>query len=264
MLFDTHSHPQFSQYDSDREAVIKRAVDEEISLICVGTDYEKSVQAIELAHKFDGPPSPKGSGRGNIWASVGLHPNDYLNEVFNPEEYYQLGLDKKVVAVGEIGLDYYRTKNTDDQLFQKKRFIQQLELAAELSLPVIVHCRDAHLDMQATLKANLSKISKDGVIHSFTGNWADAKKYFELGFYIGLNGIITFTDQYNETIINAPLDRILLETDAPYLSPEPYRGKRNEPSYVKYVAQKIADLKNVSLAEVAITTTENARKLFKI
>lgn len=259
MLFDTHSHPQFPQYDTDRNEAIRRALDNDVAMICVGTDLEKSKEAIELAKKYN-----------NIWASVGLHPNNNLGEAFDPEEYYILGQNKKVVAIGEVGLDYYRTKASADQQFQKKRFIQQIQLASELNLPLIIHCRDAHKDMIDTLvSCRLSPwpgrlVALPGVIHSFTGAWDDAKKYIDLGFYIGLNGIVTFARQYDKTVTNLPLDKILLETDAPYLTPEPHRGKRNEPAYIKLVAQKIAELRKITFEELAETTTENAKKLFRL
>ncbi len=253
-IIDTHSHPQFSQYDSDREEILKRVLDNDIGIICVGTDLERSRQAIELASKHE-----------SMWASVGLHPNDNLGEVFNVDDYYILGRNKKVVAIGEVGLDYYRTKKLEDQHFQKKRFVQQIQLASELNLPLIIHCRDAHQDMINLLTTSRSSLSANpGVIHSFTGTWEDAKKYIDLDFYIGFNGIITFARQYDEIVINTPLDRILLETDAPYLTPEPYRGKKNEPAHIKYVAEKIAELRKISIEEIAEQTTQNAKTLFKL
>ncbi len=254
MLIDTHCHPQFPQYDPDREEVIKRALDSGVQMICVGTDYDKSVAAIDLAKKHDG-----------IWASVGLHPNDNLGEAFDSKPYYKLGLEKKVVAFGEIGLDYYRTKDQADQAVQKKRFIQQIQTVVDLNLPLIIHCRDAHNDMLKILVANRQSLrTNPGVIHSFTGTWEDAKKYLDLGFFIGVNGIITFARQYDETVINAPLDHILLETDAPYLTPEPHRGQRNEPNYIQYIAQKIAELRKISVEEVAEKTTQNAKGLLNL
>ena len=264
-MFDSHCHPQMTQYDKDREEVIKRALYEGVSMICVGTDLETSRQAIELAQKTEGLPAQAG-----MWASVGLHPNDNLGEKFNPKEYEALLKMPKVVAMGEIGLDYYRTPDSKNQEFQKKRFEEQLDLAVGVDMPVILHSRDSakgstgrvHDDMMAILKNNLPL--KFGVAHSFTGSMEDAKKYLELGFHLGFNGIITFARQYDEIVREVPLERILLETDAPFLTPEPYRGKRNEPAYVVEVAKKLAELKNVSLEEVIIQTTKNAENLFGI
>src|SRR3990167_1249516 len=258
-IFDSHCHPQMAQYDKDREEMLKRAKDAGVFMICVGTDLETSGQAIELARKTEG-----------MWASVGLHPNDNLNEKFEPEKYRELLQQEKVVAFGEIGLDYYRTEKPEDQKFQKERFIQQLELAKELKKPLILHCRDgksgstgpAYRDMIEILSRGYA--INGGVIHSFTGSLDEAKQFLDLGLYLGLNGIITFAKQYDEIVREVPLERILLETDAPFLTPEPYRGKRNEPAYVVEVAKKLAELKNVSLEEVIIQTTKNAENLFGI
>src|SRR3989338_7902213 len=224
-MFDTHSHIQYNKFDDDRVEVLQRAKDSGVKMICVGTDYEMSQKAIYLAEKHEG-----------IWASVGLHPNDNLDEKYDSNVYEELARHPKVVAIGEIGLDYYRTPDEEQQRIQKARFQEQISLAVRLNKPLIIHCREAHKDMIEILSQNPDA---RGVIHSFTGTREEAQKYLELGFYIGLNGIITFTNQYNETVEDIPLGHILLETDAPYLTPVPHRGKRNEPSYVKYVADKI-------------------------
>ena len=257
-IFDSHCHPQMVQYEKDREEMLKRAKDAGVFMICVGTDLETSRQAIELAQKNEG-----------MWASVGLHPNDNLDEKFSPDLYEELLKMPKVVAMGEIGLDYYRTTDLKDQEIQKERFEQQLRLVEKLKLPIILHSRDAgkgstgkvHEDMIDVLKNNFSGV---GVAHSFTGSMEDAKKYLELGFYLGFNGIITFARQYDEIVREVPLERILLETDSPYLTPEPYRGKRNEPVHVMEVAKKIAELKNESLERVVEQTTKNCQNLFKL
>lgn len=249
-LLDTHSHPQLRQYNEDREAVIQRALDAGVGMICVGVDLETSRQAVELTKQY-----------ANIWSSVGLHPNDNLDEVYDEVPYLELAKRPKVVAIGEIGLDYYRTTDEAKKEFQRERFEKQLALAEQLQKPVIIHCRDAHEDMRKILIAHPNI---RGVIHSFTGTLEDAKWYIEHGFYIGLNGIITFARQYDEIIQAIPLKSILLETDAPFLTPEPYRGKRNESSYLPFVAQKIADIKGESLENVSAVTTENAKLLFDI
>lgn len=249
-FIDTHTHPQMRQYEKDREDVIERALESGIGMICVGVDLETSVQAVELVQKYS-----------EMWASVGLHPNDNLNEVYDQKPYEELAQNPKVVAIGEIGLDYYRTPDREAQLFQAQRLEQQLQLALDLNKPVIIHCRDAHEAMRQILK-KFSNIK--GVIHSFTGTTEDAKWYIENNFYIGLNGIITFARQYDETVKFLPLGKILLETDAPYLTPEPYRGKRNESYYLPHIAQKIAELKNLDPESVAQQTTQNAKDLFDI
>src|SRR3990167_5854355 len=227
MIFDSHCHPQMAQYDKDSEEVIARAQRAGVSMICVGTDLETSKKAVELAQKTEG-----------MWATVGLHPNDNLNERYDSLIYHKMLAQSKVVAMGEIGLDYYRTEKPEDQKFQKERFIQQLELAKELKKPLILHCRDgksgstgpAYRDMIEILSRGYA--INGGVVHSFTGTMEEARMFLDLGLYLGFNGIITFARQYDEIIREVLLERILLETDAPFLSPEPYRGKRNEPAYV--------------------------------
>lgn len=270
MIFDSHCHLQMAQYDKDREEVIKRALEKGVSMICVGTDLETSKQAIELVQRYSGPPSPEGFGRASMWATVGLHPNDNLYEHYDTMIYHNLLQLPKVVAMGEIGLDYYRTEKPEDQKFQKERFIQQLELAKELKKPLILHCRDgksgsigpAYRDMIEILSRGYA--INGGVAHSFTGTVEEANKFLDLGLYLGFNGIITFTRQYDEIVKEVPLNRILLETDAPFLTPEPHRGKRNEPVYVIEVAKRVAELKDQKLENVIKQTTENCRKLFNL
>jgi TatD DNase family protein len=236
--------------------MIARTLQQGVKMICVGTDLEMSKKAVELAE-----------GQEGIWASVGLHPNDNLHEVLNIEGYQKLLAHPKVVAVGEVGLDYYRTTGEENIVKQKDRFIKFLELAREAQKPLILHCREAYQDMLEMISAAETLFGGSavrGVLHSFTSTWVVAQKFIDLGFYIGLNGIITFTEQYDETVKNIPLDKLLLETDAPYLSPAPHRGQRNEPAYVEWVAKKIAQTKDESLEKVAEATTSNAKKLFAI
>ena len=261
-IIDTHCHPQFPQYDADRDEMIRRALDGGIGMICVGTDYEMSQKAIELAAAHD-----------TMWASVGLHPNDNLGEQYDQSSYEKLAGHPKVVAIGEVGLDYYRTTDDEKKKFQSERFEQQIELAIRLRKPLIIHCRDAHADMVEILKANSYKLQAGGVIHSFTGTYADATKYVELGLYIGLNGIITFPPSHKaseghgaflEAVQKIPLEHILLETDAPYLTPEPHRGKRNEPAYVTHVAEQVARLQRISVERVVEQTSRNAGEFFGI
>jgi len=248
LVFDSHCHPQFSQYEGNREEMVKRALDGGVFMICVGTDLETSKRGIELARKHEG-----------IGATVGLHPNDNLDEDFDRYAYEDLLNQEKVVGFGEIGLDYYRTSGKDDREKQKKRFMEQLELAREVGKPLVLHCREAHQDMLKILDPGMR-----GVIHSFTGTFEEAKKYLNLGFHLGFNGILTFTSQYDEIVRFVPLEKILLETDAPYLAPVPFRGKRNEPLYVKQVVKKVAELKGIDYDEVARQTFENTKRLFGI
>jgi TatD DNase family protein len=286
MLIDTHAHVNFNAFAEDSEEVIRRALKEKIWMINIGSQLSTSRRAVEFAQKY-----PEG-----IYAAVGLHPVhlkeqivheevDPLEEfefktrpeIFDYAEYEKLAQDSKVVAIGEVGLDYFHlpeeNKESERQK-QKDNFIKHLELARDLDKPVMIHCREAHNDVVEILKSFLEihpnpPLGKEGkslkgVVHSFGGRWSQAEEYFKLGFLISFNGIITFARDYDKVIKNAPLERLMLETDCPYLTPVPHRGKRNEPSFVKFVAEKIAEVKGVSFEEVAQTTTDNAKKLFRI
>lgn len=241
-------------------------------MINVGTQFETSRKAVELAGDY-------GDG---VYAAVGLHPIHLFEhhvdeeetsfntrgEEFNADSYQDLvSRSIKVVAVGEFGLDYYRMPPSEDpqrvREVQEEVVKQHLLLAKEAGKPVMIHCRDAYDDLLRLLKENYDG---PGEIHSFTGTWQQAKEFLDLGFYVALNGIVTFdkTGRSAEVVKNLPLEMMLLETDAPYLTPVPHRGKRNEPAYVKFVAEKIAELKGVDISEVEKVTTENARKLYGI
>lgn len=248
-MIDSHCHLQFPQYDADRDEVIKRTLAAGYGMVRVGTDLEMSRKAVELANRHSG-----------LWASVGLHPNESLDKEFDINAYKELAQDKKVVAIGEAGLDYYRTPEIEKQRVQQERFRAQIFLAKELDKPLILHYRQSYDNIIEILKDNPVR----GVAHSFSGTWEVAQNFLDLGFYLGFNGIITFTKQYDDIIAKIPMDRILLETDAPYLAPVPYRGKRNEPLYMIEVAKKIAEIKETSVEEVAGQTTQNAAELFKL
>src|SRR3989339_931010 len=270
LLIDTHAHVNFNDFKSDSKEVIKRALDENIWMINVGAESKTSERAVKMAEEY----------KEGVYAAIGLHPSHLVEQDVEykeneeivkykskPEEfdygfYLNLAKNKKVVGIGECGLDYYRTSDESFKEKQKEVFIKHLELAKEANKPIIIHCRNAHDDLLKIL--HLAVKPPSGVMHFFTGTLEQAEKYIELGFYISFSGVITFTDAYNEVVRNIPSNRTLVETDAPYVSPKPYRGKRNEPSYVKYAAQKIADLRGVSFDEIAAQTTENAKKLFKI
>ena len=266
-VFDSHCHPQFPQYDKDREEMLTRAFGASVSLVCVGTDLEMSQKAVELAEKHE-----------NMWASVGLHPNDfgelYEGDKISPQKtdaFLHLVNNKKVVAIGEIGLDYYRTPDKEHQKKQKEIFEFFINLAYQNQKPLIIHGRDSQTGSGGKAHGDIIEIFNSaknilygGVAHSFTGSIDEAKKYLDLGFYLGFNGIITFTGQYDEVIKHTPLENILLETDAPYLTPEPYRGQRNEPAFVIEVAKKIAAIKNGYLKKITEQTTQNCKNLFHI
>jgi TatD DNase family protein len=251
--------------------VIKRALKNDVWLINVGAEIETSKRAVEYSQKY-----PQG-----VFAAVGLHPihlqeqkikeKDFevitKAEKFDYEKYKVLAQNPKVVAIGEIGLDYYRIEqsaNRQAQIeIQKEVFLKQLELAQELNKAVIIHCREAHNDLLEIISNFQFLISKPrGVIHSFSGNLKQARQYRQMGFKIAFNGIITFARDYDKVVLDTPLEDILLETDCPYLTPVPYRGKRNEPSYIIEIAKKIAEIKNISLEEVARQTTLNAKEVF--
>jgi len=281
MLIDTHAHLNFNAFKNDASDVIYRSLDNGIWMINIGSQYATSKKAVEIAEKY---------GEG-VYAAIGLHPinletglvkiKEDQEEIearnrekdFDYEKYKELALSsKKVVAIGEIGLDYYwkpKTKTKLQQFKEKQRTVlcQQLNLAKELSLPVIFHCRMAHQDLIEVISNFQFLISKPkGVMHGFVGTAGQLKKYLDFGFYIGFNGIIFKSIEginFEENIIKTPLERILIETDCPYLTPPPEEG-RNEPLYVKHVAEKIAKIKNLSYEEVAQITTGNAKKLFNI
>jgi len=302
MLIDTHAHLNFPAFDKDRKEVIENCLGNEIWMINIGTNYETSKKAVEIAQRYE---------RG-VYAVIGLHPinldtglvkiktdkleGSCFEKEFDYENYKKLAQSAKVVAIGEIGLDYYRKPKTKRklELFKEKQkdlLLKQLKLAKELNLPphqkfgsgglpVIFHCRMAHDDLIKILtdpdrnfydRRNRSQIK--GVIHCFTGDWEQAKKYLEIGFYLGFNGLI-FKMNSDEIIKKVPLERILIETDCPYLTPPAARrsfseggqkqGERNDPINVKYVAEKIAKVKNLTFDKVAEITTKNAKELFRI
>lgn len=275
MLIDSHSHLNFKQFEKDKEEVIKRALDNDTALIIVGSQYTTSQRAIEIANNYPD----------KVYAAVGLHPIHLIDQVYTDEidhekiefrtraesfdidKYRQLAQDKKVVAFGETGFDFYHLADhhkTEILAMQKETLLHHIALANELNKPVILHCRDAYAELLEFL--NQQNIHVKGVIHCFSGSLAQAQEFLQMGFYIGFTGIITFKNAKNLQAIvqEIPLDKILVETDCPYLSPEPFRGKRNEPLYVQYVAKKIAEIKEISYDKVYKATTLNAKKLFNI
>jgi len=258
---DTHCHLDFDRFNKDRDAVIQRAVRGGITRILVpGIDLKSSTAAVSLAEKEE-----------MIFAAVGVHPNS--GTTWKADTYDQLAdlaNHPKVVAIGEIGLDYYR--DWTPQTLQRKIFRDQLHLAAELNLPVVVHDREAHEDLFATLvgwqqdlqEKNAPLAEKPGVLHSYSGNIYQADQVLEAGFYLGVTGPVTFKNAVDmqEVASKVPEPRLLIETDAPYLTPHPHRGNRNEPAYVVHVAEKIAALRGISPNEVGEMTSRNAKKLF--
>ncbi|MEK7559855.1 MAG: TatD family hydrolase, partial [Patescibacteria group bacterium] len=256
-FFDVHTHVNDKQYDADCDEVIRRALNAGIKMVQVGTDFESSQKAVELAESYD-----------NVYATVGLHPNDVIKEEFNYEKFRNLVLSsKKVVAIGECGLDYFRVKGLGDRDRQKEIFKKQIELAKEVGKPLMIHCREAFTDLVEILSLSggrSSSVGGSGIVHFFSGSINDAEKLLDLGFYFSFGGVITFARDYDQQIKFIPLDRILLETDAPYVAPVPYRGKRNEPLYIIEVAKKIAEIKRATIEKVALATSQNALQIFAI
>lgn len=253
-LFDAHCHLQMEQYDTDRAAVLARMHEAGMGAVVIGVDYESSAAGLALATQHD-----------FLWASVGLHPNDNPAEQFDISNYKQLAAHPKVVAVGECGLDYFRSGGSDaERAAQKVRFEAQIALAADVGKALIVHCREAHDDcfsiLQNTAIANYVPV----VIHFFTGSGELAQRYLDLGCYLSFPGPVTYTDMYDDSIQACPLDTMLIETDAPFAAPVPYRGKRNEPAYVEQVAKKVAQVKGIPVEEVLACTLANAQKVFAL
>lgn len=254
MLFDTHVHLNAEQFNDDLQEVIDRAIAEGVTnMVVVGFDELTIKKAIELAEEYD-----------FIHASVGWHPVDAID--MTPEHLdwlKELASHPKVVALGEMGLDYYWDKSPKE--IQKEVFRKQIRLAREVRLPIIIHNRDATADIVEILKEeNAEEVG--GIMHCYSGSVETALECIEMNFYISLGGPVTFKNakKPKEVAESIPLDRLLVETDCPYLTPHPYRGKRNEPAYVKLVAEEIAGLKGLSFEEIAEATTQNAKKLFGI
>lgn len=292
-LIDSHCHVHFRAYDKDMDDIIKKTLDAGVFMITVGTQKDTSRMGLEVAERYDG-----------VWATVGLHPNhltkqEFLDEdelppsdailsyekkasdaaativktreeVFDIDYYRSLAKHPKCVAIGECGLDYYRIPEgvNHDEVKEKQRATVRahFDLASEMNLPVSIHCRDAYEEQAELIReyTQAGKLTRRGVIHCFTGTESEARVFIELGFLISFSGIVTFGKNLQEVARALALEKLLIETDAPYLTPAPDRGKRNEPWRVKYVAEKIAELKGISVEEVAQVTTENAKQLFQI
>lgn len=253
-LFDSHCHVDEEKFDTDREDVLMRMAEAGVTRYAViGSDMATSRHAADFA-----------AAHPQCYAAVGIHPHEAKG--FVPEDLQTLKKwtqEEKVVAIGEIGLDYYYDLSPREVQLDVCR--QQMELAWELSLPVAYHVRDAHQDMLDLMKQHRAHLT-GGIIHCFSGSWEIAKEYLKLGYYISFAGPVTFkkAPKLQEAAVNVPLDRLLIETDSPYLAPEPVRGRRNEPTNVRYVAEKIAALRGISLEELAQATTSNAMAVYRI
>jgi TatD DNase family protein len=253
MFIDSHAHYDDDWFNEDRESLIAdlhaNGIDK---IVNIGSSVKTSKTSVELAEKYD-----------FVWAAVGVHPEDCVGMTENDLEFVRtLAKNKRVVAIGEIGLDYHYA-DVSPKENQQLWFEKQLDLAAELDLPIVVHAREATQDTFDMIRE--SKVRK-GVIHAFSGSAEVAKEYIKMGFYIGVGGVVTFKNGKSlvRTVENIPLEKIVIETDAPYLSPVPNRGKRNDSSNLIYTAQKIAELKGVAVEEVAKVTSHNSEMLFGI
>ncbi len=276
MLFDSHCHLQFNGYKDDRESVIKRCLEKKLQCNIVGTQIDTSRAAVVLAEKYDG-----------FYATIGLHPIHTTHtevdeeeslftsreENFDEIQYAELAKSKKVIAVGECGLELFHLPSDADRAAilhkQTEVFLQQYRFAQKNTLPMVIHVRGAYEEMLAVLRGVGGQIK--GTMHCYTGNWHYAAQYLDLGLYLGFTGVITFPPKKTapqaqfdllEVVQKCPLDRMLIETDAPYLAPQAYRGERCEPWMVEEVAKKIAEIRGITLDEVLQITDENAKNLF--
>lgn len=248
---DTHCHLNHPDFASDAGLVWSRAKDAGVhAAVVVGYDLASSESALQVAERLAG-----------CWASVGIHPHDAVQCDENALlQLHRLASHPRVTAIGEIGLDYYRNLSPKDA--QQQALEQQINLALQLRLPVIIHCRDAYDDLLPIL----ARYPLRGVLHCFSGELHHAQRAVEMGWYLGIGGVVTFKNAHTlrEVVQRVPLENLLLETDAPYLAPMPHRGKRNEPAYIPLIARMVASLKNVPLEELATVTTQNARCLFSL
>ena len=288
-FFDVHTHVPFAAFKGEEDVVIRRALDAGVWMVNVGTQKDTSLATVETARKYDT----------GVWATVGLHPvhtevsyHDAKElgaapaeasakegftsrgEEFDYDYYLNLAKDPKVVGIGECGLDYYRMQEEGSEKKEeriknhKNAFLKQIQLAQEVNKPLMIHCRNAFDDLISLLSSYFilpsSKSTNPGIIHFFSGTKENAKSLLEMGFSFSFGGVITFARDYDEVVRYIPLDRIVLETDAPYVTPVPYREKRNEPVYVVEVAKKLAEIKAATLEEVTGKTFENARRIFHL
>ncbi|MEI8360692.1 MAG: TatD family hydrolase [bacterium] len=274
-FIDSHAHVNFNAFKDDYREVIGRSMEGEVGVINVGSQYSTSKRAVDFANEF-----------ANVWAAIGVHPLHLQKQSFTHQDseelpateiitsgedpvmadYFALGQNKKVVAIGEVGLDYHHFEDGDDieKIKHKQKIVLNdfICLANELDLPIALHCWDAYTDLLEILKNN--PVKRGGVVHSFIGSYKTARKFIELGFFIGLNGVITYSDSFDRLIKEVEVEHIILETDCPYLTPGGKRGTRNEPTGVIDVANHLARIKGISPEEVARQTTENSINLFRL
>ncbi len=252
ICIDAHTHAQFSEFDADRDAVMGRAKEAGVGMINAGADVASSQKAVALAHQHEGW----------AWAAVGIHPTE-LNDAPSFEKIISLAVDPLVVGIGECGLDYFHTTDEAAQRHQKDLFVQHLALSHESKKPLVIHCRQAFAPAIDLLRAHRGQLNVEpGVLHFFTGTVDDARALLELNFSFTFGGLITFNRSFDDILKFIPRDHLLIETDAPFVSPVPHRGKRNEPAYVVEVARALAQVLAVDSAELTQTLFETTRRIF--
>lgn len=261
-FIDIHSHLGFGDYKDDLEDVIQRMKDSGIATITVGTDLESSREAVKIANKFE-----------NVWACIGAHPADKRDFIFDEKDFEELVKNPKVLAIGECGLDYFKLEDLqinvlEEKERQKREFTKQIEFAIKYKKPLMLHVRDAYEDAYNILSIYKGKAvglpAQAGNMHFFAGGLEWARKFIELGFTISFTGVITFARQYDEVIKNIPLEKIHIETDSPFVTPAPYRGKRNEPTYVIEVSKKIAEIRGESIEKIQEQLIKNFENSFGV
>jgi TatD DNase family protein len=271
-LIDTHAHLDNPVYNRDLDIVVHQALEEDVGIITVGNDYTTSVQAIKIAERYP-----------NVYAAIGLHPLKINRQVQADDklidigQYLLLARHPKVVALGETGLDFHdlpqgRQRSIERQVAerikdnQRKVFARFLEMSRELRLPLLLHCRDAHdemLKMLETWDRTTSGFDSRGVVHCFSGTWKQARRYFNLDFLISVTGVVSYSGYQNELLKKAPLSRLLVESDCPYLTPTPWNWRRSEPSYIKQAVANLAGLRKMSISDVEKQLSENYRRMFQ-
>lgn len=253
-IIDAHTHVQFEQYDKDRDDVVARSLAEGVGMINAGADLKSSKDAVDLAHKYEN----------GVWAAVGIHPTE-PKDFDKLKEVEKLATDPKVVGIGECGLDYFRDKDFEIQNKQKEIFEKHIEFSRKYKKPLIIHCREAFADTIDALTVNKNNLLPEpGILHFFTGTIDDAKRLLDLNFSFTFGGLITFNRSFDDVLKFIPLEKILVETDAPFVTPVPNRGKRNEPAFIVSTAKELAKIKSISFEDASETVFKNTIRVFNL
>ncbi len=253
-IIDAHTHVQFEQYDKDRDEMIAGALASGIGMINAGADLKSSKDAVDLSYKYEN----------GVWAAVGIHPTE-PKDFDKLEEIKKLATDPNVVGIGECGLDYFRDKDFDIQKKQKEIFENHIRLSNNVKKPLVIHCREAFVDTIDVLMANKNDLLPEpGILHFFTGTIENARQLLNLNFSFTFGGLITFNRSFDDMLKFIPLEKILVETDAPFVTPVPYRGKRNEPAFITSTIEALAKIKEVSVEIASKTALNNTTGLFNL